>query len=133
MSVSLNKVAGIELSQGDYESALAKYTESLDIMRALAETDSEPDAWNDVAWSLGLISRIIFPRDPKAALVQITQAHRIALNLARPEQESGNVLDTAATVWEITTECLNALGRTNEANNSASTAAAIRQRITELS
>jgi len=85
-----------------------------------------------VAWSLGLISRIILPRDPKSALEKITQAHQIALNLARPEQEDGNVLDTAATVWEITTECLNALGRTNEANNSESTAAAIRQRITEL-
>ena len=132
VGVTLNNVAGIELKLGKHESALAKYTESLDIRRVLAETDSEPDAWNDVAWSLGLISRIILPRDPKAALVKITQAHQIALNLARPEQEDGNVLDTAATVWEITTECLNALGRTNEANNSASTAAAIRQRITEL-
>ena len=54
MSVSLNNVAGIELQLGDHESALAKYTESLEIRAEVLDQPQEPTPQqaNDYLWSL---------------------------------------------------------------------------------
>ena len=52
MSVSLDKVAGIEQARGDLDAALAKYEESLEIRRLLAEELGTPQSDADVRWNL---------------------------------------------------------------------------------
>ena len=54
VSVSLNKVAGIELQLGNHESALEKFTESMEIRAEVLDEPPEPTPQqaNDYLWSL---------------------------------------------------------------------------------
>jgi tetratricopeptide (TPR) repeat protein len=130
VSFSLDNVADIELQLGNHESALEKYTESLEIFRALADQLGTIDYINAVAWNLCLISRIIIKQDPAKALAIISEGHQMSSVLSDPDQQDLNILDTAATVWEVTSESLRALERRAEADVAQLKAEAIRERIT---
>ncbi len=128
-SYSLNNVADIELQLGKHESALAKYTESLEISRALADQLGTIGDINAVAWYLCLISRIMIKQDPTKGLAIISEGHQISSVLSDPNQQDLNILGTAATVWEVTSESLLALKRRAEADAAQLKADAIRKRI----
>ena len=129
VSYSLNNFAAIELHLGNNESALAKYAESLDISRALADQLGTIGDINAVAWNLCLISRMMIKQDPAKALAKISECHQMSSVLSGPDQRDLKILDTAATVWEVTSESLRALERRAEADVAQLKAEAIRKRI----
>ena len=136
VTVSLDNVAGIEQARGDLGGALLKYTESLEIRRALADELGTVYEFNQVAWTLCLTARIRLQRDASGdrerSLAVIHDAHQLAVALSDEAQLDTNILDTAATVWEVTAECLLALGRADEAEVARAKAHAIRSRIKGL-
>jgi hypothetical protein len=104
-------------------------TKALEIFRALADQLGTFGDINALAWNLCLISRMMIKQDPAKALAKISEGHQMSSMLSDPDQQDLNILDTAATVWEVTSESLRALNQTAEADVAQLKAEAIRKRI----
>ena len=105
-------------------------TKALEIFRALADQLGTIGDINALAWNLCLISRMMIKQDPAKALAKISECHQMSSVLSGPDQRDLKILDTAATVWEVTSESLRALDRRAEADVAQLKADAIRKRIT---
>jgi len=71
VSVSLDKVAGIEEARGDLDAALAKYEEILEIRRLLAEELGTPESRRDVSISLNNVAGIEQARRPRRSAGEV--------------------------------------------------------------
>jgi hypothetical protein len=108
--VSLNKVAGIEESRGDLDAAHAKYVESLEIRRGLAEELGTPWSLRDVSRSLDNVAGIEESRgDLDAAHAKYVESLEIRRGLAEELGTPGSLRDVSVS--------LNSVGRILEARS----------------
>jgi tetratricopeptide (TPR) repeat protein len=102
VSVSLDKVAGLEEARGDLDSALSKYEESLSIRRALADELDTPDNNCDVAFSLDNVAGILQAKgDLGAALPLYEESLQTHQAILAPAEEPASVLGRAISVNEV--------------------------------
>ena len=84
LSVSLGRVAGIEEARVDFDAAHAKYVESLEIARGLAEELGTPESLRDLSRSLEMVAGIEHARgDLDAALVKYEESLRMLRGLVK--------------------------------------------------
>ncbi len=133
MSISLNKVAGIEEARGDLDAALAKYEESLEIRRALAEALGIPGDQNEYVWSVHLMASCLVDLSrPGEALAMLAEASDAAAKFESSCGDDLNMLDTCAAFRETYAKASAALGRADEAQRRSEHGAAVRARIAAL-
>jgi hypothetical protein len=126
-------VAGIEESRGDLDAAHAKYVESLEIARRLAEELGTLEIQNDHLWSVHLTgSCLVLLSRLEEALSMLAGASDAAAQFESSCGDHLNMLDTCAAFHETFAMASAALGRTDEAQRRSEHGAAIRARIAAL-
>ena len=102
VSLSLNKVAGIEQTRGDLDAAFAKYSESLDIARTLLQEEDTPRDRNGSIWTAHLLSGcMVAMGHASAALELLANMEQEVDAFAKGCEGDGGRLDTAACYWEV--------------------------------
>jgi tetratricopeptide (TPR) repeat protein len=132
---SLYNFAAIERARGDLDSALAKFQESLEIARALAETPAEPGSRRDLERSLDAVVRTtkyiaereLAAGNAAAALNHLDSVEPLAEELL--QSADADQLNILALYWECRGEAIRVLQRSDLVVECRSRADAIRARI----
>jgi len=133
VSVSLNKVAGIEEARGDLDAAYAKYEESVGISRGLSEELRTPGSQNDHLCSVCLAASCLVDLSRlEESLAILTEASDAAIEFESACDDDLDFLDTCAAFHETYAKAFAALGRIDEAQRRSEHGAAIRVRVAAL-
>ena len=130
VSFSLEDVAEVQQLLGRRVEALANYETALRSNIEILGEERSQENINLVARGTTLVVAVQRSQERhREGLQRIGEVHELALELGAAEEDHSDHLDTAAAVWEETSACLEALGRSEEAREFGKRAKLLRARI----